>query len=65
MVRAVPRREAALTHEVGVLSRSINLTYQDPADHFLAATAAVYELALVTEDERLLHSKGFAAMPNR
>lgn len=32
---------------------------------FLAATAAVYQLTLVTGDERLLHAKGFAVMANR
>lgn len=65
MVRALPRREAPLTHEVAVESRRIKLPHQDPADRFLAATAAVYQLTLVTADERLLHSKGFAVMANR
>ena len=65
MVRALPRREAAVTHEVAIESRRVNLPHQDPADRFLAATAAVYQLTLVTADERLLHSRGFAAMANR
>lgn len=65
MVRALPRREAAVTHEVAIESRRVNLPHQDPADRFLAATAAVYQLTLVTADERLLHSKGFAVMANR
>jgi PIN domain nuclease of toxin-antitoxin system len=65
MVRALPRREAAVTHEVAIESRRIKLPHQDPADRFLAATAAVYQLTLVTADERLLHSKGFPVMANR
>ena len=65
MVRALPRREAAVTHEVAIESRRVKLPHQDPADRFLAATAAVYQLTLVTADERLLHSKGFAVMANR
>lgn len=65
MVRALPRREAAMTHEVVIESRRANLAHQDPADRFLAATAMVYQLTLVTADQRLLHSKGFAVMANR
>ena len=65
MVRALPQREAAITHEVAVESRRVDLPHQDPADRFLAATAAVYQLTLVTGDDRLLHSKGFAVMANR
>ena len=65
MVRAIPRREAPVTHEVAVQSRRIALPHQDPADRFLAATAAVYQLTLVTADERLLHSPGFAVLANR
>jgi PIN domain nuclease of toxin-antitoxin system len=65
MVRTLPRREAAVTHEVAIESRRVKLQHQDPADRFLAATAAVYQLTLVTGDERLLHAKGFAVMANR
>ena len=65
MVRTLPRREAAVTHEVAIESRRVKLQHQDPADRFLAATAAVYQLTLVTADERLLQAKGFAVMANR
>jgi PIN domain nuclease of toxin-antitoxin system len=40
--------------EVAVESRAIRLPHQDPADRFLAATARVHDLALVTADARLL-----------
>ena len=65
MLEAGPFREAALTHAVAMESRRIDLPHQDPADRFLAATARVYDLALVTADERLLHSEEFAVFPNR
>ncbi len=65
MVRALPRREAPLTHQVAVESRRVSLSHQDPADRFLAATAVVYELTLVTADERLLQSPSIAVMANR
>lgn len=65
MVRATPRREAPITHEVAVHTRTLALPHDDPADRFLAATAKVYELTLVTADDRLLHSGEFAVLPNR
>ncbi|MCH7490203.1 MAG: PIN domain-containing protein, partial [Gemmatimonadetes bacterium] len=46
-------------------SRKIGLAHLDPADRFLAATAKVYDLTLVTADERLLESSEFAVFPNR
>jgi predicted nucleic acid-binding protein len=36
-----------------------------PADVFLAATARVYSLTLVTADERLLRTKDLAVLANR
>ncbi len=65
MVRAIPRREAPLTHDIAVASRRLALSHQDPADRFLAATAAVLGLTLVTADERLLQSEDFAVLANR
>ena len=65
MLRAGPFREAALTHAVAAESRKIELPHPDPADRILAATAKVYDLTLVTADQRLLNSNGFAVFPNR
>jgi PIN domain nuclease of toxin-antitoxin system len=62
--RAAALREAALTHEVAVESRAIDLPHQDPADRFLAATARVYDLTLVTGDERLLGSRRISTLAN-
>ena len=63
--KAVTFREASLTHEVVVESRVVDLPHQDPADRFLAATARVYDLTLVTADDRLLASRRIATLANR
>ena len=60
-----PVHEAPLNREVAIRSRSVRLDHEDPADRFLAATADVYELTLVTADERLLRGKGFRTLANR
>ena len=63
--RSVALREAAVTHDVAVESRVIDLPHHDPADRFLAATARVYDLTLVTADDRLLRSRTIATLANR
>lgn len=60
-----PMHEAPLNHEVALASRTIKVAHEDPADRFLAATAAVYDLVLATADERLLAGKGFRTLANR
>ena len=65
MVRAIPRQEAPLTHDIAVASRQLSLSHQDPADRFLAATAHVMRLTLVTADDRLLHCTEYARLANR
>lgn len=52
-LESVPVREAPLTRGVALASRALALPQQDPADRFIAATAAVYHLTLVTADESL------------
>jgi PIN domain nuclease of toxin-antitoxin system len=49
----VPLHEASLTREVALVSTEVDLPHRDPADRFLAATALVHGLTLVTVDERL------------
>ena len=64
-LRRAPLLEAPLTHEVALESRRIALPHADPADRFLCATARVYDLSLVTADERLLGHEGeFATIAN-
>ncbi len=62
--QAAPFREAPLNHEVAFQSRAIDLVHQDPADRFLAATALVYDLTLVTADDRLFRSHQIASLAN-
>ena len=57
--------EAPLTIEVALAVSSFNFPHGDPADHFLAATAKVFNLTLVTADERLLRVPGIQVLPNR
>lgn len=61
----VPMSDAPLNREVALRSRTIRLDQEDPADRFLAATAVVYELTLVTADRSLLQGKGFRTLANR
>ena len=63
MLRNLPLREAVLNQEVAIQSRYVDLPHQDPADRFLAATAMVYDLTLVTADKRLTGAKEFAVLP--
>jgi PIN domain nuclease of toxin-antitoxin system len=57
--------EAPLTVDVALAVGSINFPRGDPADHFLAATAKVFELTLVTADEHLIHLPGIQVLANR
>jgi PIN domain nuclease of toxin-antitoxin system len=61
-LKAIPVREAALNREVALNSRAIDLPHQDPADRFIAATAKVYGLTLVTQDARLRESGDFEVL---
>lgn len=60
-----PIRDAALTRDVALTSRSIEIAGQDPANRFIAASAVVHELTLVTADKRLLDSKQYRVLANR
>lgn len=54
-----PVQEASLTHAVARAARDIDVSHEDPADRFIAATARIYELTLLTADERLLEGRGY------
>ncbi len=58
-------REAPLTHEIVAVSGQLQLPHSDPADRFLAATAKVLGLTLVTADRNLLGSTEIATLANR
>lgn len=59
-----PMQDAVLTRDVAIRSRSLRIEHEDPADRFLAATAEVYELTLITADDRLLRGKGYKTLAN-
>jgi PIN domain nuclease of toxin-antitoxin system len=58
-------REAPLTFEVALAISSLNLPHNDPADGFIAATAKVFGLTLVTADEQLARLKDITVLSNR
>ncbi len=58
-------REAPLTHEIAFAAHQLSWPHSDPADRFLAATAKVLDLTLVTSDERLLALKEITTLANR
>lgn len=53
-LRSLDFKEARLTYEIAMRSRQIELSHQDPADRFIAATAIELKLTLATVDRRLL-----------
>jgi PIN domain nuclease of toxin-antitoxin system len=57
--------EAPLTHEIVLAAQELPLEHADPADRFLAATAKVLNLTLVTSDHRLLGLGNVATLANR
>lgn len=60
-----PVTEVPLTHEVAFASRTLKTRHRDPVDRFLAASAQVFELTLVTADATLAAIKGVPVMRQR
>ena len=58
-------REAPLTFEIALAVSAMNLPHNDPADGFIAATAKIFGLTLVTSDEQLIKLADIAVLPNR
>jgi PIN domain nuclease of toxin-antitoxin system len=58
-------REAPLTHEIVAVSQQLPLPHADPADRFIAATAKVLGLTLLTADAHLLGLGEIATLANR
>jgi PIN domain nuclease of toxin-antitoxin system len=56
--------EALATHEVAETAELLQM-HRDPADRFIAATAQVLGLTLVTADERLLGIGNIQTLANR
>jgi len=58
-------REAPLTQEIVRAGLALPLVHNDPADRFLAGTAKVLKLTLVTADSRLLGMPEITCLANR
>ncbi|MBI2433999.1 MAG: type II toxin-antitoxin system VapC family toxin [Candidatus Hydrogenedentes bacterium] len=54
--KTFPVREAPLTREIALKSIELELPHRDPADRFIAATALVYGLTLITCDRVLMET---------
>jgi len=59
-----PLREAPVTQEIALATRSITLPHRDPADRLLAATALIHGLTLVTADRILGRTKQIPILLN-
>ncbi|MFN2569408.1 MAG: type II toxin-antitoxin system VapC family toxin [Candidatus Dormibacteria bacterium] len=55
-----PVNDAPFNQEVALVSDGLKLPHRDPADHFIAATAIVYELVLLTVDQRLTKTRAIS-----
>ena len=64
-IREQALQEAPLTWEVAAEMPFTRLAHRDPGDRFLAATAKVYDLTLVTADERLIAAPGLKVLANK
>ncbi len=58
-------REAPFTYDVAFQAIATPLSWRDPADRLLVATARWYGLTLVTADRKLLAANACALLPNR
>ena len=58
-------QEATITYEVAREVARLRLAHRDPADRSLVATTKVFELTLVTADERLMKVRETSVLANR
>lgn len=59
-----PFKEAPFTFDVAEALAGINLPHSDPADLFLAGSAKVFGLTLITADRNLIRAKEISIMEN-
>ncbi len=63
--KTLPFYQAVINHEVAMQSRMLALPHQDPADRFIAASALVYGLTLITSDKNLIQAAdGYIVLEN-
>lgn len=60
-----PVTEVPVTREIAFASRTLKSRHRDPVDRFLAASAQVFELTLVTADLTLAGIRGVRVMTQR
>ena len=60
-----PIRQAPVTLEIALATRQLDLGHHDPADRFIAATALIHDLTLITADRRLIDSNRIRVLANR
>jgi PIN domain nuclease of toxin-antitoxin system len=63
--KASPFKLAPLNLEVALETSRFRLPHRDPADAFLAATARVFDLTLITADETLIAAADVPTLANR
>jgi len=56
-ISKTPIQETPFSFEIAFMSRELSLRHNDPADRFIAATAYVHDLILITADQYLLQCK--------
>ena len=64
-VEQLQLHEAPLTFEVALETATLSLAHSDPSDRLIAASAKVFDLTLVTADEKLIAAQGVKVLPNR
>jgi PIN domain nuclease of toxin-antitoxin system len=64
-MKDVDLQEASFTSEMAHELRFTLLGYRDPGERFLMVTAKIYDLTLVTADQRLQQIPGLPILANR
>ena len=64
-IQELSLEEAPFSWDVAAELPFIRFLHRDPGDRFLVATAKVFDLTLVTADERLIEAPGLKILANR
>jgi PIN domain nuclease of toxin-antitoxin system len=57
-------KEIPIDKKIALTSREVNLPHQDPADRFIAATAFIHQMTLITSDRKLEESEEISILSN-
>ncbi|NIM16213.1 MAG: PIN domain-containing protein [Candidatus Aminicenantes bacterium] len=58
-------KEIPIDKKIAIQSRKMELPHQDPADRFIAATAFLYQLSLITSDGKLAKNQDITIIFNK